>query len=354
MRKIRKILILIVIILALITNTKVFAIDAELVTSEEFKKWLDLPEEERQNVLMPRVCETPKTQATYTNPFYYSSLLKSSFEPKYDLRNVIPENMVIKNQMSTGSCWTFGALATLETNLAMNNYNKGILAKEYDFSERHLEYATSNTFTNGDTYKYGLNRTAGKGGSWTLAEYYFGNGTGPIFEETMPFVDGYEKIDLSSFESHSAVAQVFDTKIFPSYKVTEDTTEIKNLMKEYIQKNGGIAAGIHGADLISDYYNNETGAIYCDDATQCKMNHMVLIIGWDDNYAVENFNEKHRPSKKGAWIVKNSWGVKQDQGTVEEVKKLFFDALKENFEKNGITDSSMIPDTYITAKRIYN
>ncbi len=348
------VLILITIILTLTTNTKVFAIETEIEVSEDFKKWLELPDEERQNILMPRVCEIPKTQATYTNPFYYGSLLKSSFESKYDLRNVIPENMVIKNQMSTGSCWAFGALASLETNLAMNNYYKGILAKEYDFSERHLEYATSNTFINGDTYKYGLNRTAGLGGSWAFAEYYFGNGTGPILEESMTFVDGYDKIDLSEFENHSTVAQVFDTKIFPSYKVTEDTTEIKNLMKDYIQKNGGISAGIHGAQLLSEYYNNKTGAIYCDDATQCQMNHMVLIIGWDDNYAVENFNENHRPSKKGAWIVKNSWGVKQDQGSVEEVKNILFKANKESYEALGWTDSSMLPDTVITNIRMYN
>lgn len=354
MRKIKRVLILIVIVFALITNAKVFAIEAEIVTSEEFKKWLELPEEERQNILMPRVCEIPKTQATYTNPFYYGSLLKSSFEPKYDLRNVIPENMVIKDQMETGSCWAFASLATLETSLAMNNYHKGILAKEYNFSERHLEYATSNTFTNGDTYKYGLNRTAGTGGFWVFAEYYLGNGTGPVLEETMPFVGSYDKIDLNEFKNLNAVAQVFDTKMFPSYKVTEDTTEIKNLMKEYIQKNGGISADVHGANPFSDYYNNATGAIYCDDADQCPTDHMVVIVGWDDNYAVENFNEKHRPSKKGAWIIKNSWGVKQDQGTVEEVKKLIFDANKEAWENNGITDSSMIPDTVIKALRIHN
>ena len=46
-------------------------------------------------------------------------------------------------------------------------------------------------------------------------------------------------------------------------------------------------------------------------------NHGITIVGWDDNYPVENFREDkdkegvithHRPSKPGAWIIKNSWG----------------------------------------------
>lgn len=32
------------------------------------------------------------------------------------------------------------------------------------------------------------------------------------------------------------------------------------------------------------------------------------IAGWDDNYAITNFNTSHRPKNPGAWLVKNSWG----------------------------------------------
>ncbi len=45
-------------------------------------------------------------------------------------------------------------------------------------------------------------------------------------------------------------------------------------------------------------------------------NHAVTIVGWDDNYAKENFaagfadadKAKHTPEGNGAWLVKNSWG----------------------------------------------
>ena len=81
-------------------------------------------------------------------------------------------------------------------------------------------------------------------------------------------------------------------------------------MKQTISNYGGIFAGVHGAQLMSDAYNNSTGAIYCDPndvENSYTMNHAVVIIGWDDNYSKDNFNEAHRPSSNGAWIVKNSW-----------------------------------------------
>lgn len=41
-----------------------------------------------------------------------------------------------------------------------------------------------------------------------------------------------------------------------------------------------------------------------------KANHTVTIVGWDDDFAVENFssNPEHQPPAKGAWLIKNSWG----------------------------------------------
>lgn len=40
--------------------------------------------------------------------------------------------------------------------------------------------------------------------------------------------------------------------------------------------------------------------------------HAVTLIGWDDDYPVENFIAAHQPPAKGAWIVKNSWGSETD------------------------------------------
>ena len=59
----------------------------------------------------------------------------------------------------------------------------------------------------------------------------------------------------------------------------------------------------------SEYYNFELEypAFYCEDA-DLTLNHQITIIGWDDNYAVTNFNANHRPSEPGAYLVLNSYG----------------------------------------------
>ena len=55
------------------------------------------------------------------------------------------------------------------------------------------------------------------------------------------------------------------------------------------------------------YINTDTYAQYVDNPL-ATMNHAVVIVGWDDDYAVENFLEGHQPPAPGAWIVRNSWG----------------------------------------------
>ena len=36
--------------------------------------------------------------------------------------------------------------------------------------------------------------------------------------------------------------------------------------------------------------------------------HSVCIVGWDDDYPKENFNEGHQPPENGAFLARNSWG----------------------------------------------
>lgn len=59
----------------------------------------------------------------------------------FDLRQQI--EIQIENQKTTQDCWAFASNTVLETHLALRN-------KEiYDFSERHMVYSTSKTFTDG-------------------------------------------------------------------------------------------------------------------------------------------------------------------------------------------------------------
>ena len=64
------------------------------------------------------------------------------------------------------------------------------------------------------------------------------------------------------------------------------------------------------------FLNLETWAQYTDEDR--RTNHAVCIVGWDDSYPRENFNEGHLPEGDGAWIVKNSWGSETEYATRED------------------------------------
>lgn len=369
MKKSRKILIInIIFIIVMLLNIQSALASSlpneikQVEYTEEFKKYLELTEEERKSTIQPRMYEVIKTKTEAKNPLLYTRKLRSSLLSKYDLREYIPENIVIKNQGKTNTCWAFSSLATLETNLALTNYNKGKKAKVYDFSERHMEYATSREFKDEKINKAGFNRKVGSAGNFYISTVYLTNGTGPIAETDMTFEDNENIIDINEIQNKEVISQVYDTIAFPSYSVTEDITEIKQQMKEHIKTYGAIQASVHGASVIaSEYCNNDTGAIYCDDKEKCPLNHGVVIIGWDDNYNKENFNEEHRPKNNGAWIVKNSWGTKLEY-KLSEFKEELFNQYKEQFTEKGWTDATLIPDEFITLmgftiegdKAIYN
>lgn len=59
-------------------------------------------------------------------------------------------------------------------------------------------------------------------------------------------------------------------------------------------QNGGIYVAFHSSG--ANYYDNGTTyAYYQSDSSYYNANHAVLLIGWDDNYAKENFDPKEQP-----------------------------------------------------------
>ena len=282
--------------------------------SEQYEQWLQLSDEEKANTIEPRKYDIvmQKDNATYlkelNNVFRVQQLLRANISANYNLKDVIPENVTIKNQMSTNSCWAFATIGMLESHLALRDKNASSPTVTYDFSEKHMNYATARSaFLNGETNTYGFTKNLSDGGNIYLATQYMANGLGVVNESDVPFVNSEENIDISEIQNKEVKATLYDTVEFPS-TYTSERAEIMPQIKEHIVNYGGIYAGIHGANVLGDSYNNETGAIYCTNSIFEPMDHTVVIIGWDDNYSVENFNEDQRPTENGAWIIKNSWG----------------------------------------------
>lgn len=341
-------ILLIVLISILSINLPVKANDTtnslrRLEYSQEFIDWLNLSEEEKEKVLIPKVYNIEDTKIQTKNPLYYIKSLATSLNPKYNLKDVIPNNIVVRNQQQTNSCWAFASLAALESNIALLNQKEGETSKTYDFSERHMEYATSRFFANDEENLDGYNRGAGTGGNWFYAESYLTNGSGAVDETSMPFENNEDTISLSQIQNKEITSQVYDTRDFS----TSNSEENRNEIKEHIQNYGAVFAGLHGANLFAqNCYNNDTGAIYCDNSILYPSDHAVAIIGWDDDYAIENFNEKLRPTTKGAWIIKNSWGEK-DEYELQELKQEIFNAFEEECKAQGWNDAASIPNEFI-------
>lgn len=341
---------------SLLTSQNAIASNAGLFQrdeySEEFKEWRQLPEEERKNVTMPRMYNVETQKIVSRNPLYMARMLKASLDSKYSLKNIIPTNTVIKNQKQTNLCWAFATLSSLETNLALSNYKKGInLSKVYDFSERHMEYATSKTFANNVENEHGYNRQVGSGGSRLLSTSYLTNGSGAIPESEMPFQNNEDIIDISQIQNKTVSSQVYDTVIFSDYKgqTDEKKSEIMNQIKQHIQNYGSVQASIHGnsSSITESCYNNDTGAKYCNSSILHSINHAVSIIGWDDNYSVDNFSEDAKPTTNGAWIVRNSWGEKAGEWKLSELKENIFTKYTQECIAKGWESADKIPNEFI-------
>ena len=113
MKKLKKISLALFIILLIISVGKVFAAEVHFKEySEEFKEYLQLSDEEKSKRLMPRMYDIEGYTINYINPIKYALNVTDTLASKYSLLDYIPENIVIRNQMNTNSCWAFGGLSS--------------------------------------------------------------------------------------------------------------------------------------------------------------------------------------------------------------------------------------------------
>jgi len=90
--------------------------------TEEYKKWLELSEEERKNYIEPNhygvSYYTRENENKFTSLLERARIQTARIAPtRYDLRNKV--NLTVKNQMDTASCWAFSTTTMLESNIEL-------------------------------------------------------------------------------------------------------------------------------------------------------------------------------------------------------------------------------------------
>lgn len=324
--------------------------------TEIYKQWLELSDEQKENVIEPSkynfYSKDTKEEIQLANQkMNLKNLVKMAksstyaMSPKFSLNTLIEDNLEIKNQKSTNFCWAFASISSLETNLALKNYNNKE-NKIYDYSERHMVYSMTQSFKDGQVNTNGWKIKAKDGGTTTMSMAYLTNGSGAINEEDMKFVDSQEEIDINDIKNKQVQTTVKDIRNFDSIYITKNDgaidanknkikdSEIESLkeqIKEHISTSGSVKASIYMPNFDNNVHINlKSGAIYnlIDSYEDIKkemtkkdgvyVNHAVSIIGWDDNYSKDNFSTK--PTNNGAWIIRNSYG-KAIEISMEQLRK---------------------------------
>ena len=282
--------------------------------SEAYKQYLSLSEEEKSKGGFVPSKYNVSMSALYTESmeknYGISQLAETAIPTQFDLRDEI--DIKVENQASTGICYAFATLTAVETNLALNH------GDNVDLSEVHLACLADNSI--------------GYGGRFIedTDSYYIGK-VGPVYESEWPIEDlwaankdsnttaiyNYLTGRTSSLSSTvkevlkqtTAKKLITETVIFPSITKGSNTYDdvdvdaVRMAIKTHIMKYGSIFAGMSSTAIKS--YNG----LYVSNASRSnQVDHAISLIGWDDNFPVENFPRTARPAAPGAYLALNSWG----------------------------------------------
>lgn len=281
--------------------------------TQKFRDWENLPDEERKNTAMPALFgETLKNSIKRSE---YNSILsenKATVESNYQRPSI-----TVKNQRQSGTCWAFAFSSVLEGSGSGKVY-----------SPYYLNYIVSTMY----------NKTITTGANFRLALGASSSGKAPVLETKMPIDSVYNETTNSASNEYmipldqlpaGALNQTIDARItdaiyFPGIHkeivnengdirysdgegknyTSSEIQALRTVIKEHIKSKGPVFSDIY--QELEQSYNANTGA-YCYKGDK-QSNHAVTIVGWDDNYAVSNFNQANRPKNPGAYIALNSQG----------------------------------------------
>ncbi len=268
----------------------------------------------------------------------------------------------VKTQSPYGTCWAFSAVAMAESAFMR------LYGTEANLSEAHLVeffYNSDDSVTTttgnitGDYVAPKSDTQEENGGNGHYTTFALASWRG-VANETAH----------ESFTYQAAVengAAVIDSKyaftdvlhLENAYWIpSTDTDGIKRAVMNY----GGVGMSYFYHSVFDDSYVGGS-AYYCPEGYTT--NHAVTIVGWDDDYSIDNFKNRsgyvsgtytQLPSSNGAWLIKNSWGsnyhdggyfwISYEDASLADVGYVFDYAKADDFKYNYQYDGGSYANSY--------
>ena len=275
----------------------------------------------------------------------------------------------IRFQNPFGTCWVHGPTAAAEISILGSGLaqDDGYTAETFNLSEKHLSFFAYTALNdpedpqNGEGKKSSVPLTGSQkmqGGDPQFVTWLYASGIGPNLEDRSGLDEGDEEVLVykgrneetesrpvtwydENGEKHSGWRRfcyssdddweipekyrfyqsyrLKDSYILPSpakYEKENDYSYNPNgtaAIKQQLLANRGVSLSINAESSRPDWttkkwkYLSPNWAQYTYEGVFDNP-HSVCIVGWDDDYPKENFNEGHQPPENGAFLARNSWG----------------------------------------------
>lgn len=319
--------VLLSLIFALSFNFNIYA-NFEISTSPMSQKFIDylntpsLYSNDSGSGYIPEPYELPYVEKnqTYDLPSTYN------ISSQYNTQN--PKNFIspIKDQGQDGVCWAFSTIGVMESSL-LKQENLTQL-DTYDFSENHMRHALSKDGNN----PLGFERKHDGGGNFKMGLAYLTRGeiNGPVWEKDDVYEYNQPVRDVN-ITSAIGAEDFYVTKSITLADLPENYTQAQknariNEIKQLVMDYGSVTLSYYSDDNYYDDSYKPTNYYY--NGKVSNSNHAVAIVGWDDNYNKDNF--KYKPENNGAFLIKNSWGIRGN------LDGYFYMSYEDKFALSGI------------------